>query len=998
MRFGLLGPLAVVGDSGQQVSMSAPRLRVLLAALLLRANSPVSTEALALAVWDGDLHPAAIQTLRSYVRRLRRALGPQGGALIEARDPGYLIRLEHDAELDVSEFEALCQAAGAALHTTSWSQASDAATRALKLWRGQPLLDVPSGLLRDEIVPRLEELRMQALEDQADADLHLGRHEHLVPQLRELTVQQPLRERFHAQLMLALYRSSRQAEALTSYRAARRALVEELGVEPGPELRRLHERILAGDTGLLAPQDAQDGRVSEPGADALGRRNRPGVGPMNASRHRLSHAANASSVMGIPAQLPAAVPYFTGRGRELRDLLALVDMRQETVVISAIGGMGGVGKTALAVHFAHLFSNRFPDGQLYVNMHGFDPSGQPVPAYDALRIILNGLGIPADRIPHDQQALAALYRTMLVRKQMLVLIDNARDEQQVRPLLPGSPGCMVVVTSRNQLTGLVAVDGAHAFNLVKLTDAEARDLLERRLGADRLGTDAKATARIITRCAGLPLALNIVASRAMARPAAQLGMLTGELTHGASGLATDDPLSDLRAVFSWSYRALDESAARMFRLLSLHPGPDISLAAAASLVGLPSRETHRYLAALTGASMLAEDADARFSFHELLREHAAGKASECENDNTAERLDSTRRVLDHYLNTANRAALLLNSARDAVRLPACSPGAQIGDLTEPRQAIAWFAAERQVLLRAVSWATDNSFNTHCWQLAWSLVDFLDRHGYWRDLASVQQTALAAATRSADIEGQAHTHHYLGLACIRFGSYAAADHHLRSALSLSAQTGNLTIRARCQLSLGRLLASQGRFNDALTHAELSGQLFGSIGHRVGQANALNNAGWYHAHAGDFQHALAACQQALALFRDLGDHGGEARTLDSLGFVHHHTEEHKEAIEMFQGATRLYARSGDRYNQSETLARLGEACLAAGQRSQARVAWEQALAILEDLDHPNAERLLKEKIRGSNLSLWADGPSLPRRYRRHFLTSSFLCSVQLQMQRV
>jgi DNA-binding SARP family transcriptional activator/tetratricopeptide (TPR) repeat protein len=972
MRFALLGPLVIVGDSGQQASLAGPRLRVLLTALLLRANTPVSAHALAEAVWDGKLPPAAMETLRSYVRRLRRALGPQGGALIEARDPGYLIRLS-GAELDVLEFETLCREAAAARRAAAWSLASDAATRALELWRGPPLLDVPSRLLHDEIVPRLKELRMQALEDRAEADLHLGRHEQLVPQLRDLTVQHPLRERFHAQLMLALYRCSRQAEALESYRDARRTLVEELGIEPGPELSRLHERILAGDTGLLTPPQGDAG--PEPGADALGLRDAASADFISSAQRRLALAATVGSVTRVPAQLPAGVPYFTGRMRELRALSALVDTRRETVVISAIRGMGGVGKTALAVHFAHRVSDRFPGGQLYVNLHGFDPTGEPVPAHDAVRIILDGLGVPADRIPHDPQAQAAMYRSMLAGKRMLVLIDNARDEQQVRPLLPGSPDCLVVITSRNQLTGLVAVDGVHAFNLDLLTDAEARDLLERRLGADRLSTDAGAVARIITRCAGLPLALNIVAARATARPRASLSTLASELSQGYLGLASGDALSDLRAVFSWSYRALDESAARMFRLLSLHPGPDISLAAAASLADLPPREARRDLAALTRASMLAEDADARFSFHDLLREYAAHKALACENDNEAERRNSARRVLDHYLNTANRAAFLLNPARDSVGLPACRPGAQIGELSETRQAVAWFAAERKVLLRVVSWAADNSFNTHCWQLAWTSVDFLDHHGYWRELASIQRTALAAATRSADIEGQAQAHHYLGLAGVRLGSYADADRHLRSALGLSAQTRNLTAHARSQLSLGRLLASQGRFNDALTHAELSGQLFGSIGHRVGQANALNNAGWYRAHVGDLERALAACQQALVIFRDLGDPGGEARTLDSLGYAHHHMYRHAEAIEAFQAATRLYARSGDRYNQSETLARLGEAYLAAGQRWQARVAWEQALAILEDLHHPNAEKL-KAKLRGSEANLCQEQVSDPK----------------------
>ena len=438
VRFGLLGPLVLADATGRSVEVAGSRLRVLLAALLLHPNTPVPADVLAEAVWDGAPPPGAARTLRSHIARLRRLLGPEAQRL-EAREPGYLIRLE-PAELDVAQFEALCRDAGVAFRAGEWASTADMTVRALGLWRGAPLADVPSQLLREQWLPHLNELHVQAVEWRIEAALHEGCHEQLIPELRELTARHPLREHFHAQLMLALYRCGRQTEALAAYQSARRVLISELGIEPGDGLRKLHQRILSADPGLAATAAGQANQIR-------------------------------------PRELPAAVAGFTGRSAELKELTGLLDLAGEqgpgTVVITAIGGTAGVGKTALALHWAHQVAGRFPDGQLYINLRGFDPSGLPATPAEAVRRLLNALGVPQERIPHAPDAQLSMYRGLLADKRMLIVLDNARDEAQVRPLLPASPASLVLVTSRNQLTGLAVTDGAWLLSLDVLPREEA---------------------------------------------------------------------------------------------------------------------------------------------------------------------------------------------------------------------------------------------------------------------------------------------------------------------------------------------------------------------------------------------------------------------------------------------------------------------------------------------------------------------------------------------
>jgi DNA-binding SARP family transcriptional activator len=604
MWLGVLGPLQV-RDQATVIPVPAAKQRIVLGALLAQANQVVSFEQLTEVVWDGAGPPGARPTLRNYVKRLRQILGPAVGGRIRTHDPGYLIEVT-EAELDLLRFTQLCRSGGAAVRAGSWERAETALAEALQLWRGPALVDIPSDALRRDEVPRLEQLRLQAVEWRLEAQLQLGLHVELVPQLQGLVAQHPLHERFYAQLMLACYRAGRRADALAVYHDGRRLLIDELGVEPGPELRSLQQRILAGDLPLWTPPPAESGLT-------------PGVPPATliASDGALAGAGAAGSGLASmpPRQLPPISRYFAGRTAELNALDALLDQVAPdggAVVISAIGGTAGVGKTALALHWAHRVAARFPDGQLYVNLRGFDPSGTPVPPADAIRGFLDALQVPPAAIPADPQAQAGLYRSLLATRRFLIVLDNARHAQQVRPLVPGAPGCLVVVTSRSRLTGLVASEGAYALTLDLLTEAEASELLAQRLGGRRLADEPEARSELIRLCARLPLALSITTARAAMDPDLSLAAVAAELREARlDALTTGEVAMDVRAVLSWSCQNLSGPGAQMFRLLAVHPGPDIGAAAAASLAGLPLPQARTVLAELTGAHLIEETAPGR---------------------------------------------------------------------------------------------------------------------------------------------------------------------------------------------------------------------------------------------------------------------------------------------------------------------------------------------------------------------------------------------------
>jgi DNA-binding SARP family transcriptional activator/tetratricopeptide (TPR) repeat protein len=925
--FTVLGPVrAWAGET--ELELGPPRQRALLALLLAGAGRPVALGEIVDVLWGQDPPGSALNVVHRYVGALRRLLEPglptrAAGRWLVRASGGY--RLDVDAgTLDLLRFR---QAAELARRTAESSpgEAVEGYAGALALWQGPAASGIPAELRSHPVFGALDRELLAAVRQAADTALRAGLPERVLEPLQRAADLHPLDEALQARLVLCLAAGGHQAEALEVHRAVRTRLAEELGIEPGPELRDAHRQILH----RTAPQAPARAPAPPPAADTATIR---------------------------PAQLPPDLPTFTGRTAELA--LASNALPEEgghptAVVISAIGGMAGIGKTTLAVHWAHRIAHRFPDGQLYVNLRGFDPTGTAMPPGEAVRLFLDALGVPAQRVPAGLDAQVGLYRSLLAERRVLVVLDNARDTEQVRPLLPGNPECLVIVTSRNQLSGLVAIDGARPLTMDLLPADEARAFLAHRIGAQRLAAEPAAVEEIVDRCAGLPLALAIVAARAVTRPGFTLCTVAAELreSHGSLDAFTgDDAASDARAVFSWSYRALTADAARLFRLLALHPGPDITVHAAAGLAGLPVPRTRALLNELTRAHLAGEHRPGRWSCHDLLRSYASELVRTVDGD--AERRTAVHRMLDHYLHTAAAAMLRFSPHREQIPLPPPLPDASPGDPADQRRAVAWFRAEQRVLPGVVEVAAATGFGGHAWRLAWALDLFLDRHGRWHDQVTVQGTALAAAQRAGDDPGQAHAHRALGFAHARLGRQGAAQAHLRRALDLFTDLGDPIGQGLAHRSLAFAANGVGLHRRALYHYDHALELFRITGHRNGQARVFNEVGWTHILLGEYEQAVARCEQAIALHGETGDPNGVAAAADSLGYAHHHLGHHAEALACYRRALGLYRRISDHHLAADTLVHIGDTHAAAGDRDAARTAWRQALAVLEELDHPDA----------------------------------------------
>jgi tetratricopeptide (TPR) repeat protein/transcriptional regulator with XRE-family HTH domain len=741
----------------------------------------------------------------------------------------------------------------------------------------------------------------------------------------------------------------------------------------GPLIR--HRRVTAGLTqeqlaelsglSVRAISDIERGRAAphRSSVELLARAlaGRADAEPADAMWDRLHGSAVAGGLV-VPRQLPAAAPYFVGRVDELKALTGLVDEPVRpggSVTVAVISGTAGVGKTALAMHWAYLVADQFTDGQLYVNLRGFDPSRSPVTPAGAVRTLLDALEVSGERIPPSTEAQECLYRSLLAGKRVLIVLDNARDADQVRPLLPGSRGCLVVVTSRNQLAGLAAAEGARQVCLDVLSRADSRELLRLRLGAQRLAREREAVDMLIGLCAQLPLAMSIAAARAAAHPAFPLAVLAAELQHAGSKLDVldgGDAASNVRAVFSWSCKHLSEPSARMFRLLGVHPGPDISVAAAASVADLGHGQARQILGELARANLLTEHAPSRYAFHDLLRAYAADQASTI--DSSADRRTALRRVLDHYLHAARAADRLLYPVRRPITIGACQRGVTLEDgLISHGQALAWFDAEHRALVAAISLAADSGFDTHAWQLPWMLETFFNRRGHRHDWLATQQIALAAAQRLGDQHAQGEARRGVASAQIELGRYDDALGHLTQALRLREETADLRGQARIHLDIARALGHQGRHREAISRGRRAVRLSRAAGSRAKsmQADALNQVGWDLAMLGSYQQTLEFCHQALALYRQVGDKHGEPNALDSLAYAHRYLGHHTEAADCYRRAVELFAELGSRYKKAETLTYAGDAYRAAGDIPAARDAWTRALATFDDLHHPDAEQV-------------------------------------------
>ncbi|MFC6016345.1 ATP-binding protein [Plantactinospora solaniradicis] len=681
----------------------------------------------------------------------------------------------------------------------------------------------------------------------------------------------------------------------------------------------------------------------------------------------------------VPRQLPAAVRHFAGRSTELATLTRQLRQSRadhgDAMAVSTIAGTAGIGKTALAVHWAHQAADDFPDGQLYVNLRGFEPAGAAMTTTaEALRGFLDAFEVPPHRIPDSLDAQAALYRSLLAGKRALVVLDNARDADQVRPLLPGTVGCVVLVTSRNRLSSLVTVEGAHPLILDLLTPDEARELLARRLGTERLAAEPEAVTEIIRHCARLPVALAVVAARAATNPTFTLTVLAAQLreTRDRLDALTDDDTNDVRSVFSWSYRSLTPETARLFRLLGLHPGPDITAPAAASLAGLPLARVRPLLAELVRANLVVEHVPRRYTFHDLLRAYANEQAYAVDSDD--ERRAALRRSLDHYLHTAYAAAHLLDRYRDPITLPAPRPGVTPESSADHRQALAWFTAEHQVLLAAVDVAAATGSENHAWQLAWALDNFLWFGGHWPELAEVGRTALDAARRLADRPAEARAHQNLVHAYTRLGRYDEAERHGRQALTLHRQGDNLAGQAHTHMFLTKLRTRQGRHAEALDHARQALHLYTEVGEEIWQADALNAVGGQHGKLGEPEQALDFCQRALAIYQRHDDRRGQVWTWENLGFAHHHLGDHPAAVACYHRALDLCRSLDYPDSEAELLAQLGDTRQAAGDLDAARDSWNQALAIIAP-DHVDADGI-RGKLRNLQVPTGAVDDPRPR----------------------
>ncbi|MCP2322102.1 tetratricopeptide (TPR) repeat protein/transcriptional regulator with XRE-family HTH domain [Hamadaea flava] len=670
---------------------------------------------------------------------------------------------------------------------------------------------------------------------------------------------------------------------------------------------------------------------------------------------RRGGAGPASGVPGWPKprQLPADVPHFTGREAELAELDERLPLggSATSAVISTISGTAGVGKTALAIHWSHRAAARFPDGQIYLNLRGFDGRGPAVGAAEALRGLLEAFGVEAQRIPLTVEAQSALFRSVLADRRVLLVLDNARSAEQIRPMLPGSPHCLTLITSRNRLSSLVVTEGAQPLLLELPSATEGVRILSNRLGPEAVAREPEAVDELVRRCARLPLALAIIAARARAEPS--LTRLVTQLRDARQGLdafADEDATADVRAVFSYSLRALGEPAARMFRLLGVHPGPDITLAAAASVAGTDATATQQSLTELVRANLLSQTLSGRYAFHDLLRAYAAEQAETL--DSAPVRRAAIRRSLGHYLHSAHDAALTIYPQRDRIALHPADPAITAESFEDIDQARAWFAAEHPVLLAQIRQGEQAGLGVLTWQLAWAIADVLDWRGQWHDLTATQEIAAEAARAAADPTGLAQAQRILARAHIRFGRWDDAEALLLDAAENFRRIGDLVGEANSQIALSRVHEQHGRMSAALACSQQALDLFQTAGHQTGRARSLNVVGWYHALLGEYEQAVARCTEALAVHAELGSRFGQAPVWDSLGYAHQHLGDHAEAVRCYENAIRLYREIGDRYHEADTLVHLGDNHFGAAEWSLAAGSWRDALRILDELNHPSA----------------------------------------------
>jgi DNA-binding SARP family transcriptional activator len=907
----------------------------------------VHRDAIIDAIWADQPPNSAVTMIQAAVGRLRRLLDPgrspwaTDGLLVSA---GTSYRLRADAAiLDLVEFESLADQASTQRNAGDLDLACDTLAQALRLWRGGPVCDIEV-LRQYPAVTGLAQRHTDTVEQYGEVALASARHEEALPFLRAAAWAEPLRERVHTRLILALAACGQQAAALETYDKLRRRLDDQLGVQPGPELAAAYTQVLRGEVAASSSSPA------------------PG---------RVIALAPRPAMVPAPRQLPAAPRHFAGRARqlaELSDLLGEIAQPGCTVVISAIDGMAGVGKTALAVHWAHLIAEHFPDGQLYANLRGFGPTDSPTgfgptdsptDPGTVLRGFLDALAVPLGRIPGRLDAQAALYRSVLAGRRILVVLDNASDAEQVRPLLPGSPGCLVIVTSRRQLLSLAAAEGAKRLVLDVLSRDEAAELLARRLGADRVAAERHAAAELIDLCGGLPLALRIVAARAAQVPPVPLGELARQLGPPGgrlNGLSTGDPATDVRAVLSWSGTSLTAPAARMLRLLALHQGPDLSARAAASLAGVGLDQAKAALAELSLAHLLTESAPGRFTFHDLLRTYAREWAEQTEPK--AEREAAIRRLDCWYVLGAEAARNLLSPSGRGAGLPPLPPGCQPPEFSDYADALAWCDTEYSNLLtltgataRAGRHDIAATLPATCW-------DYLKLRKPPADWVIFAGLGVQAARQIGDAARESSMLNRLGTAYHHLGWPADAAASRLEALRIRQEIGDKEGQGATLNNLGDGYLSTAKYAEAIACFTQALDIAREVNDQLGETIAMDNLGETYQRLGEPLRALTCHSQSLVVARQARDRPGEGNALTNLGRTKLMLGNLDPARECFQQALAVRRQSGDRHGEAETLRELGNLHRDAGDPQAARQHWLEALAIYEEFHHPDAEDLRRE----------------------------------------
>lgn len=921
MEFRLLGPLEAWHEGAPVLLGRAQTPKALcVLAVLLCAPTFVGTDELAQRVW-GDRHTGTAARYK-YIGWLRTELGRRDVVLRQVPG-GYQLEVDPQ-DVDLHRFRGLAARVRTAVHQHAHESVVDLAGQALGLWRGPALSGIP-GEWAARLGAALDRERLDIYEVSFYAELECGPRPDFLDRVSAWYSDHDTHEPAVRLLMRAHIIAGQPAAALEAYHAAL------------TRIRRVLDAPVSQATHELAAQIQQTTRAPAPThatpTPGVTRRPTPPTGP-------------------TPHQLPPVVRDFVGRHDHLTTLQAQIDPSGPpgSTRVVTIDGMAGVGKTTTAVYWAHHVAPRFPDGQLYLDLRGFDV-GEPMPPDEAISSLLEALGHPRNRQPANQAARQGLYRSLVSGRRLLLVLDNARDDGHVRVLVPPEPGCLTLVTSRAQLTGLQTATQAHPIRLRPFSSDEGLELLSTRLGQVRVESEPDPAADIVTICGGLPLALSIAAAQAASMPQMPLADLRDQLRgHQLDSLTSGDPTTDPRSVFSCSYAHLTPSDQRVFRLIGIHPGPDISLHAAASLISSTPRAARAALARLCRLHLAIEPVRGRFMLHSLLRAYATELAA-----TTDTHLDiraAHQRALDHYLHTAQTAALLVNPSV-SVEDVAPATGVVLAPLQTVTDANRWFDADHLVLLTAVTFAAHNEFDTHAAAIPPAIAMQLDKRGLWDDYVASHLTAITAAQRLTNPDLLAKAHGGAGRAFIQLSRFPEAYLHLHQAIDVYRQADNQAGVARTLMGLARASAHDHRIPDALTHARKALRLYRRLGRADGEADALNAVGWHSACLGDYHAGLRYCTRALRLQVQLASKLGEADAWDSIGYSHHHLADYPAAIHAYEKALHIWREYGHRYYEADTLTHLGDTLRACDDITGAHAMWRLAGDILTELQHPDID---------------------------------------------